>query len=141
VKVISRLPLYHPHIVGVHDRGEYEDQLWISMDFVDGQDSASVLTNRYPAGMPVDQVVIIITAVAAALDYAHKKGLLHRDVKPANIMLSDSDDESEQRILLADFGIARDVGDISGLTATNTTVGTVAYSAPEQLMGEERPPW
>ncbi len=88
--------------------------------------------------MPTDQVVRIVTAVASALDYAHKQGLLHRDVKPANIMLTHlDDDEDEQRVLLADFGIARNVDDISGLTATNMTVGTVAYSAPEQLMGEE----
>ena len=129
--------LYHPHIVGVHDRGEYDGQLWISMDFVDGQDAARLLADRYPAGMPVEQVVRIVTAVASALDYAHKQGLLHRDVKPANIMLTHLDDDGEQRILLADFGIARNVDDISGLTTTNMTVGTVAYSAPEQLMGEE----
>jgi serine/threonine protein kinase, bacterial len=75
--------------------------------------------------------------VASALDYAHKQGLLHRDVKPANIMLTQRGDDEEQRILLADLGIARNVDDISGLTATNMTVGTVAYSAPEQLIGEE----
>ena len=129
--------LYHPHIVGVHDRGEYNGQLWLSMDFVDGQDAARLLADRYPAGMPVDMVLSIITAVASALDYAHRQGLLHRDVKPANIMLTHVDDDGEQRILLTDFGIARSVDDISGLTTTNMTVGTVAYSAPEQLMGEE----
>ena len=129
--------LYHPHIVGVHDRGEYDGQLWISMDFVDGLDAGRLLASRYPAGMPTDQVVRIVTAVASALDYAHKQGLLHRDVKPANIMLTHLDDDDEQRILLADFGIARNIDDISGLTATNMTVGTVAYAAPEQLMGEE----
>ena len=87
--------------------------------------------------MPVEQVVRIVTAVASALDHAHKQGLLHRDVKPANIMLTHLDDDGEHRILLADFGTARNVDDISGLTTTNMTVGTVAYSAPEQLMGEE----
>jgi serine/threonine protein kinase, bacterial len=76
----------------------------------------------------------IVAAVAGALDYAHKRGLLHRDVKPANIMLTQPED-SEQRILLTDFGIAWTIDDISGLTAINMTVGTVAYSAPEQLMG------
>jgi serine/threonine-protein kinase len=130
--------LWHPNIVGVHDRGEYNGQLWISMDYVDGLDAARLLANRYPKGMPVDQVVRIVNAVASALDYAHKQGLLHRDVKPANIMLTHLDgDEDEQRVLLADFGIARNIDDISGLTATNMTVGTVAYAAPEQLMGEE----
>ena len=129
--------LYHPHIVGLHDRGEHDGQLWISMDFVDGQDAARLLADRYPAGMALDQVVRIVTAVASALDYAHKQGVLHRDVKPANIMLTHLDDDGEQRILLADFGIARDVDDISGLTTTNMTVGTVAYAAPEQLMGED----
>ena len=107
------------------------------MDYVDGLDAARLLAERYPAGMPPDEVARIVTAVASALDYAHKQGLLHRDVKPANIMLTHSDDDGEQRILLADFGIARNVDDISGLTATNMTVGTVAYSAPEQLMGED----
>jgi serine/threonine-protein kinase len=129
--------LWHPHIVGVHDRGEADGQLWISMDFVDGVDAARLLADRYPAGMPLDEVARIVTAVASALDYAHKQGLLHRDVKPANIMLTHVDGHGEQRVLLTDFGIARNVDDISGLTTTNMTVGTVAYSAPEQLMGEE----
>ena len=129
--------LWHPHIVGVHDRGEYRGQLWISMDFVDGADADSLMAQRYPAGMPQHLVTAIITAVASALDYAHKQGLLHRDVKPANILLTNVDDEHERRILLTDFGIARTVDDVSGLTATNMTVGTVNYTAPEQLMGED----
>ena len=64
------------------------------MDYVDGLDAARLLASRYPAGMPADQVVRIVTAVASALDYAHKQGLLHRDVKPANIMLTHLDDET-----------------------------------------------
>lgn len=129
--------LWHPHIVGVHDRGEEDGQLWISMDFVDGLDAARLLADRYPAGMPVEEVVRIVAAVASALDYAHKQHLLHRDVKPANIMMTHVNDEGEQRILLTDFGIARNVNDISGLTKTNFTVGTVAYAAPEHLLGED----
>jgi serine/threonine protein kinase len=129
--------LFHPHIVGVHDRGEFDGQMWISMDYIDGTDAAQLLRTRYPAGMPEHEVAEIITAIASALDYAHKLGLLHRDVKPANIMLTHPGDEGEQRILLSDFGIARGVDDISGLTTTNMTVGTVAYTAPEQLMGEQ----
>ena len=125
--------LYHPHIVGVHDRGEFDGQLWIAMDYVNGLDAARMVADQFRDGMPVHQVTNIVTAVAKALDYAHKQGLLHRDVKPANIMLT----TDAQRILLADFGIARSRDDISGLTATNFTVGTVAYAAPEQLMGRD----
>jgi len=128
--------LWHPHIVGVHDRGEFEGQLWISMDYVEGTDAARLLQESYPNGMPPDEVVRIITAVGDALDYAHQRQLLHRDVKPANILISHADSGAE-RIMLADFGIARWVDDASGLTGTNMTVGTVAYAAPEQLMGEQ----
>src|ERR1700712_5396581 len=64
--------LWHPHIVGVHDRGEFEGQLWISMDYVEGTDVARLQQERYTGGMPADDVVRIITAVADALDYAHQ---------------------------------------------------------------------
>jgi serine/threonine protein kinase len=128
--------LWHPHIVGVHDRGETDGQLWIAMDFVDGLDAGRLLAQLYSRGVPTNLVVRVVTAAASALDHAHRQGLLHRDVKPANIMLSSHDNDHEQRILLTDFGIARKAGDISGLTATNMTVGTVAFAAPEQLMGD-----
>jgi serine/threonine protein kinase, bacterial len=127
--------LSHPHIVGIHDRGEDDGQFWISMDYVAGTDVARLLRENYPSGMPLDEVVPIISAVASALDYAHHRGLLHRDVKPANILLTDPDGQA-RRVFLADFGIARHVDDASRLTAANTTVGTVAYVAPEQLKGE-----
>ncbi|BBY15819.1 serine/threonine-protein kinase [Mycolicibacterium litorale] len=128
--------LWHPHIVGVHDRGEYDGQIWISMDYVEGTDAAQLLRDSHRTGLPPTEVVAIVRAVADALDYAHQRGLLHRDVKPANILLA-RPGSGEERILLADFGIARWVNDISGLTATNMTVGTVSYAAPEQLMGGE----
>jgi len=129
--------LFHPHIVEVHDRGEFDNQLWISMDYIDGTDAARLVRDHYPAGMPLDEAVTITTAVASALDHAHERGLLHRDVKPANILLTDPDASGQRRIFLADFGIARPLAEPSSLTATNLTVGTVAYAAPEQLMGEE----
>ena len=128
--------LWHPHIVGIHDRGEFEGQLWLSMDYVEGTDAAKLLRSRYPSGMPKAEAFAVISAIADALDYAHHRGLLHRDIKPANILLSDTELRG-RRILLADFGIARQVGDISGLTATNMVIGTTAYAAPEQLMGKD----
>lgn len=127
--------LWHPHIVAVHDRGEHDGQLWITMDYVEGTDAARLMRDRYPHGMPPREVIDIVTAVADALDYAHERFLLHRDIKPANILLSDPR-HGERRIVLADFGIARGVNDSNGLTATNMTVGSVAYAAPEQLTGK-----
>lgn len=125
--------LYNQHIVGIHDRGEYQGQLWLSMDYVEGTDAARLLHEHYPNGMPLPEVVQIISAVADALDYAHSRGLLHRDVKPANILLGDA--QPRRRIVLADFGIARELGASSNLTATNITMGTTAYCSPEQLQG------
>jgi serine/threonine protein kinase, bacterial len=127
--------LFHPHIVGMHDRGECDGRLWISMDYVEGTDCARLLTH-YPTGLPRDQAIEIVAAVASALDHAHERGLLHRDVKPANILLG-TGDTSDRRIMLADFGIARRVNDISGPTATGTIVGTMTYAAPEQLIGSD----
>jgi serine/threonine protein kinase len=125
--------LWHPNIVALHDRGEFDGQLWISMDFVDGTDAARLLRDR-PNGLPPDEVVRIVTAVADALDYAHANHMSHRDVKPANILIAQS--KTGARALLADFGIARREDDPGNLTATDMTVGTVLYAAPEQLLGE-----
>lgn len=125
--------LWHPHIVGVHDRGEFNGRLWISMDYVDGTDARHLVEQRYPSGMPERDVAEIVTAVAEALDFAHERRLLHRDVKPANILVTEPSGGARRRILLTDFGIAREADDISGLTEVNMTIGTVTYVAPEQL--------
>ncbi len=129
--------LWHPNIVGVHDRGDVDGRLWIAMDFIDGDDAGRLLERHYPAGMPKGLVVAIVGAIAAALDYANGRGLLHRDVKPANIMLTDIADPKKRRILLTDFGIARGDDDELELTSAEMAVGTVAYTAPEQLLGRQ----
>ena len=116
--------LWHPNIVRVNDRGEFAGQLWISTDFVDGTDAASLLRKRYPLGMPADEVATLVSAVAGALDHAHEHGLLHRNVTPANILLTDPED-GDRRVFLSDLGIAR-----------NITTGALPYAAPEQLVDE-----
>lgn len=134
-EAIIAATLFHPHVVGIHDRGEYNGQLWISMDYIDGIDSGRLLSERFPRGLPPREVVDIVSAVADALDYAHDNGLLHRDVKPTNILLTQPM-SGQQRIFLTDFGISRWMADTNGLTQTNTGLGTVYYAAPEQLTGE-----
>lgn len=128
--------LYHPHIVGVEYRGETDGRLWITMDYVNGTSAAQLIATRFPTGMPAGEVLATITAVADALDYAHSRGILHRNVKPANILFTNPAD-GEQRILLTDFGIARQLGDPNAPSASELTGETVAYAAPEQLMGAD----
>jgi serine/threonine-protein kinase len=128
--------LWHPHIVGVLDRGEFNGRLWISMDYVDGTDAGRLIRERYPGGMPEQDVAEIVTAVADALDFGHERRLLHRDVKPENILVTASDGH-RRRVLLTDFGIARRIDDVSNLTDENVAVGTISYVAPEQLLGKQ----
>jgi serine/threonine-protein kinase len=127
--------LRHPHIVGVLDRGEFDGRLWISMDYVDGTDAGRLIRDRYSGGLPEQDVLEIVTAVADALDFGHERRLLHRDVKPENILVTASDGR-RRRVLLTDFGIARRIDDVSNLTDDNIAVGTISYIAPEQLMGK-----
>ncbi|MGW4352459.1 serine/threonine-protein kinase, partial [Nocardia sp. NPDC004582] len=119
--------LTHPNIVTTHDRGENDDRLWIAMEYVAGTDVERVLR----AGpMPPPEAVSIVTAVAKALDHAHRSGVLHRDVKPANILLAPG---QPGRIVLTDFGIAKALDETGGLTRTGEVYASLRYSAPEQL--------
>ncbi|MGW5573795.1 protein kinase domain-containing protein [Nocardia thailandica] len=121
--------LDHPNIVTVFDRGSDEDQLWISMQYIDGVDASAL----HPDTLHPSRAAQIIAETGAALDYAHRMGVLHRDVKPANILLSRA--EGQERIYLTDFGIARLRDDTGHLTQTGTFTATLAYAAPEQLTG------
>lgn len=127
--------LWHPNIVGLHDRGEFDDQLWLAMDYVDGTDTAQLLTDTYPEGMPPELVIEIVSAIGDALDYAHEQGLVHRYVNPSNILLSESA-SGRRRILLTGFGVARRSDEINSLTRAKLAIGTVGYAAPEQLMDD-----
>ncbi|WP_067571220.1 serine/threonine-protein kinase [Nocardia acidivorans] len=125
--VVARLD--HPNIVPLFDRGFDDDRMWIAMRYIDGID-ASLLES---ANLPPRQAVRIIGETAKALDFAHRKGVLHRDVKPANILIERLD--GEERIFLADFGIARLRDENTKLTQTGSFTATLAYAAPEQLSG------
>jgi serine/threonine protein kinase, bacterial len=127
--------LWHPNIVSLHDRGEFEDRLWLSMDYVDGTDAAQLLTEIYPEGMPPDIVVEIVFAIADALDYAHELGLVHRYVNPSNILISNLESR-RRRILLTGFGLPRRPDETNSLARANLAIGTASYAAPEQLMDD-----
>ncbi|MGW0182650.1 serine/threonine-protein kinase [Nocardia sp. NPDC003345] len=117
--------LREPHIVPIHDFGEIDGRLFLEMRIVDGIDLKAVLARTGP--LTPDRAVHIVEQIAAALEAAHADGVVHRDVKPSNILLAEHD-----FAYLIDFGIARATSD-TGLTTTGTTIGTVAYMAPERF--------
>ncbi len=121
--------LTHPNIVTIHDVGQQDDFYYIVMEEVKGRPLHVML--RESGRLSVKQAAAILTQVASALDYAHSQGVIHRDVKPANILVRD-----DGTAKLVDFGIAR-VAQEPGLTATGFSFGTAAYVAPEQIEGAE----
>jgi serine/threonine-protein kinase len=121
--------LNHPHIVTIFDAGEEHDLAYIAMEFLKGRD---LVPFTKPGGLlPVDQVVSIVARVADALGYAHRQNVVHRDVKPANIMYEPDSDT----VKVTDFGIAR-ITDASK-TKTGMVLGTPSYMSPEQLAGRK----
>jgi serine/threonine protein kinase len=123
-----------PHIIPIHDYGEIDGQLFIVMPLVDGVDLATLLADDGP--LPPARAVDIISQVAQALDAAHANGLVHRDVKPSNVLIAHGPRHDRDFVYLVDFGIARttNVGGTS-LTATGSAVGTLDYMAPERFTG------
>ncbi|MEU6564229.1 serine/threonine-protein kinase [Nocardia nova] len=121
----------HPNVVAVRDRGVEGESVWISMQYVDGRDAAALLREHGP--VRPERAVRIVAEAARGLDVVHRAGLLHRDVKPANILLAaDTDGET---VRITDFGIARPAESGTALTRTGTILASLAYAAPEQFEG------
>ena len=121
--------LEHPSVVPVLDAGEHEGLLYIAMEWVDGEDLRALL--RREGALEPERAVALVEDVGAGLDVAHAAGLVHRDVKPANILVTG------ERARLCDFGLARHTASADSLTGDRTLVGTVAYIAPEQIEGAD----
>lgn len=120
--------LRHPNLVGVHDFQEDGSLAYVVMDFVDGQDLATLIETRGP--LPATEVAAMARDLASALATAHRAGILHRDIKPANVLI-----DRRGKPWLTDFGSAR-LDSQATVTATGGLVGTVAYLAPEVWLGE-----
>ncbi|MGZ4321655.1 MAG: serine/threonine-protein kinase [Solirubrobacteraceae bacterium] len=122
----------HPNVIPVHAVGEADGTLFIAMRFVDGVDLRKILTRE--GRLEPGRAAAIVDQVAQALDAAHARGLVHRDVKPANILVSSSG--GREHVYLSDFGLARHVVGSHGLTGTGAFIGTIDYVAPEQARGD-----
>jgi hypothetical protein len=123
--------LEHPHIIDVYRADETDGVVWFSMRYINGESLGDRLRERRT--LPVSELVRILREVAWGLAYAHARGVVHRDIKPDNILL----DRDSGRAVLTDFGIARDAGAASSLTVHGSVLGSVHYMSPEQAAGEE----
>jgi hypothetical protein len=124
----------HPNIIPIFDAGEANGVLFIAMRYVGGQDVHSLLNRMGP--LPSARATGIVAQVASALDAAHACGLVHRDVKPANMLLDGlAEDGSQDHVYLSDFGISKTSQSTSNLTLTGQVLGTLNYLAPEQIEG------
>jgi serine/threonine protein kinase len=124
----------HPNIIPIFDAGEANGVLFIAMRYVGGQDVHSLLNRMGP--LPSARATGIVAQVASALDAAHASGLVHRDVKPANMLLDGlAEDGSQDHVYLSDFGISKTSQSTTNLTLTGQVLGTLNYLAPEQIEG------
>ena len=125
--------LDHPNVLPVYDAGDQDGTLWIAMRLAPGNDLRELLRGSGP--LPPERAVALLVGIAAALDAAHARGIFHRDVKPANIVLGAGATAGAEHAYLADFGLAM-AGHGVGFTRTGELLGTVDYVSPEQARGE-----
>jgi len=121
--------LGHPAVVPVYEAGEIEGQPYLAMGLVEGGTLQSAISAE--GGLAPERAIPVLRRVATALDHAHGQGLVHRDVKPANVLL-----DAAGEAYLSDFGLARIVSDVARLTRTGMWVGTLEYMAPEQIRAQ-----
>ncbi|MBC7643804.1 MAG: serine/threonine protein kinase, partial [Thermoleophilia bacterium] len=124
----SAAKLNHPNIVQVYDRGRVDDAYYIAMEFVDGVTLKDLVRSRGP--LEEAEVIAYGRQAGSALRFAHRNGIVHRDIKPQNMLI-----DAEGRLKIADFGIAR-AGADAGLTEVGSIVGTAQYLSPEQARGQ-----
>ena len=124
--------LDHPHIVPIYEAGEADGQLFLAMRYVEGNDLGAVIAND--GRLQPDRALGLLVGIAAALDAAHDRGLVHRDVKPGNILVARTT-RGEEHAYLGDFGLTKQQGSDVGFTRTGQVVGSVNYVAPEQIEG------
>jgi len=124
----------HPNIIPIYEAGEVEGMLFIAMRYVEGSDLKTVIEEA--GTLDSRRVAAIFTQVAGALDAAHGRGLVHRDVKPGNILIaSGAGSEDPDHVYLTDFGLTKRSSSLSGFTTTGHFIGTIDYIAPEQIQG------
>lgn len=124
--------LNHPHVIPIHDFGSSDGLLYIAMRYVSGTDLRHLIAER--GRLAPDAAVHLLGQAARALDAAHRRGLVHRDVKPGNLLIAQgTEDGDPDHVYLADFGITKYVGGRTGLTVAGMMLGTVHYASPEQI--------
>ncbi|MDP9341546.1 MAG: serine/threonine protein kinase [Actinomycetota bacterium] len=126
--------LEDPNVVPIHEAGELDGFLFIAMRYVPGTDFRSLIEREGP--LPAERAVAIVAQVASALDAAHRRGLVHRDVKPGNVLVAGRDGSRAEHVYLTDFGLVRRMAQGTALTKTGQFMGSIDYVAPEQIRGE-----